>query len=288
MSSWKEHNNPEIEQAVYRMYREFFERAEKKRRWSLRDDIPWDKCNKDLNPAITDVVESFCAVELYLPDYMAKYLPYNRGFRGRAWFAINWGYEESKHSLALGDWLLRSGHRSDEQMADLEKEVFQHEWQLPLDSDRGMVCYSMTQELATFLHYRNLRQMIGEQGDPALYRLLGLVCVDERAHYDFFRRAVKMHLDWDRAGTLEQLRRVLNGFAMPAVHMLATGRQRIEAVKALRIFDEEIFFTDVFLQILSDLGIERSEFRRRTPREIVQVGEPVDPTKPGQNLRRSA
>src|SRR5262245_66578386 len=128
------------------MYRDFFNLAEKKRRWSLKDDIPWDRCNKNLNPAIADVVESFCAVESYLPDYMGKYLPFNRAFRGRAWFTMNWGYEESKHSLALGDWLLHSRQRSDEQMADLDQEVFSHEWNLPLDSDRGMVCYSMTQE----------------------------------------------------------------------------------------------------------------------------------------------
>src|SRR4029450_6176208 len=102
-------------------------------------------------------------------------LPMVRATRGRAWFTCNWGYEESKHSLALGDWLLHSGHRSDEQMSDLENEGFKHEWHLPLDSDRGMVCYSMTQELATFLHYRNLRQIVGERGDPALYKLLGLV-----------------------------------------------------------------------------------------------------------------
>jgi acyl-[acyl-carrier-protein] desaturase len=281
MSHWQELSNPEIEQAFYRMYREFFDRAEKKRRWSLRDDIPWHQCNKNLNPAIADVVESFCAVELYLPDYMGKYLPYNRAFRGRAWFALNWGYEESKHSLALGDWLLHSRHRTDEQMTDLEREVFKHEWNLPLDSAWGMVVYSMVQELATFLHYRNLRQLVSDQGDPALYRLLGLVSVDERAHYDFFRSAVQMLLAADRPEMLEQLRRVMNGFAMPAVHMLASGRRRMEAVKSLRIFDEEIYFNDVFLPILTELGVERSEFRRRTAREFVQVGEPANSaTKP--------
>ena len=98
-----------LEDAYYRLYRDFFDLAEKKRRWSLRDDIPWDQCNRAMDPAIADVVESFCAVELYLPDYIGKILPRMRANRGRAWFYANWGYEESKHSLALGDWLLRSG-----------------------------------------------------------------------------------------------------------------------------------------------------------------------------------
>ena len=58
---------PELDKAIWRLYRDFFDRAEKRRRWNLRDDIPWNECNPHLNPAIADVVESFCAVELYLP-----------------------------------------------------------------------------------------------------------------------------------------------------------------------------------------------------------------------------
>src|SRR4051794_26388795 len=98
-----------FEQKIYDLYRDFFNKAERRRRWSLEDDIPWGQCNPRLDPAVADVVESFCAVELYLPDYVGKILPLIRGTRGRAWFAANWGYEESKHSLALGDWLVRSG-----------------------------------------------------------------------------------------------------------------------------------------------------------------------------------
>src|SRR5262245_39636434 len=111
---------PELEKSIWRMYRDFFDLAEKRRRWSLRDDIPWEQTNPELNPAIADVVESFCAVELYLPDYTSKILPVVRSCRGRTWFYANWGYEESKHSLALHDWLLRSRKRSEEQLTDLD------------------------------------------------------------------------------------------------------------------------------------------------------------------------
>src|SRR5262252_8499910 len=110
---------PELEPAMWRLYRDFFDQAEKKRRWSIRDDIPWDQCNRNLDPAIADVVESFCAIELYLPDYTSKILPVVRPSRGRTWFYANWGYEESKHSLVLADWLLKSGARSDEQLFDV-------------------------------------------------------------------------------------------------------------------------------------------------------------------------
>ena len=52
----------DLEAALYRLYREFFEVAERRRRWSLRDDIPWSRCNPALDPAVADIVESFCAV----------------------------------------------------------------------------------------------------------------------------------------------------------------------------------------------------------------------------------
>src|SRR5262249_2612264 len=64
--------NAELEAALFRLYREFFRCAEKKRRWSVDADIPWQQVNPSLSPAIADVVESFCAVELYLPDYVAN------------------------------------------------------------------------------------------------------------------------------------------------------------------------------------------------------------------------
>src|SRR5262245_23646676 len=225
----------EVRAKIYHLYRDYFDRAEKKRRWSLADDIPWDQCNRSLDPAIADVVETFCAVELYLPDYLSKLIPQVRAVRGRAWMLANWGYEESKHSMALGDWLLRAGQRSDEAMADLEREVFSHEWNLPYDNARAMVCYTMFQELATWLHYANVRK-IANGACPALDRVLHLVSIDERAHYDFFRKLVGLYLEEDREGTLEQLRRVSNTFRMPAVHMLADSRMRMEEVRQLRIF----------------------------------------------------
>lgn len=254
-------DSPELRSGLYRLYRDFFDRAERKRRWSLADDIPWGQVNRSMDPAIADVIESFCAVELYLPDYIAKALPLIRTNRGWAWFLANWGYEESKHSLALGDWLLHSGLRTDEQMADLEHQVIGQQWQLPHDSPLGMVIYAMVQELATFVHYRNLRFLVEERGDPALSRILQLIAVDERAHHVFYRRVVGLFLALDRRETLEQLRRVLLTFAMPAVHLLAESRQRVVTIKGLGIFDEDAFLHDVFQPILAGLEVDPRELR---------------------------
>jgi acyl-[acyl-carrier-protein] desaturase len=254
---------PALEQNIWRIYAGFFDTAERRRRWSLRDDIPWHQCNPSLDPAIANVVESFCAVELFLPDYVGKFLPLVRGFRGRAWFAANWGYEESKHSMVLHEWLLRSGQRTEEQMEAVQSWAVIGEWNLPTDDVRGLACYTMAQELATWLHYRNLRNVVGDT-DPALNTLLRLISVDERAHFDFYIQILKLHMADDRAGVIEQLKRVLNDFQMPAVHLLADSMQRAAAVRNLNIFNESLFYSEVYLPILQMLGIERSEMRNRS------------------------
>ncbi len=254
---------PELEGALWQLYRDFFDAAERKRRWRVRDDIPWDECNPNLDPAIADVVETFCCVELYLPDYVGKILPMVRTSKSRNWFYANWGYEESKHSLVLNDWLLRSGHRSEEYMADLEKKVFEREWNLPQNCHLGMLAYAMVQEHATFLNYRNLRQRIADKGgDPALDKILGFVTVDERAHYSLFRSFFELFLKLDRDQSIAALRPVLNQFQMPAIHdLLDESAKRIARVRELEIFSEEIFFRDVYNFLTQSLDISRAEMR---------------------------
>lgn len=257
---------PELERSLWILYRDFFDKAEKKRRWSIRDDVPWDGCNRNLDPCIADVVESFCAVELYLPDYVSKVLPVVRASRGRTWFYANWGYEESKHSLVLGDWLLKSGQRTEEEMADMEDRVFQGAWNLPDDSPLGMLVYAMVQELATFVNYRNLRARTQERGgDPALERILHLVAVDEKAHHSFFQECVELFLKYDRPATLEQLRRVMNYFSMPAINDLADGQQRIAAIRSLDVFGEEVYFREVYFPLIAALGVSKKEMRDHVP-----------------------
>jgi acyl-[acyl-carrier-protein] desaturase len=254
-----------LEEAYYQLFREFFDRAERKRRWSLRDDIPWDKVNPRVNPAIADVLETFCLVEMFLPDYIVQAFPMLRRSRGRSWFHANWGYEEAKHSMAMGDWLVASGQRTEAHIRTLETQVGNEEWHLPRDTPMGMVIYGMLQELATFLHYRNLRLHAQDENDPALVKLLQLISTDERCHHDFYKQIMKLYMQHNRADAIEELRRVVSGFAMPAVTMLAGSQQRVQAIKELKIFDEDVFYRDVVRPVLEDLGITWAEFRQRKP-----------------------
>ena len=253
----------ELERETYLLFREFFDKAEKKRRWNITEEIPWDQCNRNLNPVIADVIETFTAVELYLPDYTSKILPLVRKSKGRAWFYANWGYEESKHSLALGDWLLKSGFRSEEYMADLERKVFAREWNLPQDNQLGMLAYAMVQEQATFLNYKKLQNRIENmERDPALETLLGFVSIDEKAHFGFFRDCLRIYMKYDREAVIPQLRRVMNEFAMPVVHdLLDDSARRIAEIQSLELFDSHIYFREVYVPVIRDLGISREEMR---------------------------
>ena len=254
---------PALERQMWQLFRDFFDLAERKRRWRVADDIPWDQCNPSLKPVIADVVETFCAVELFLPDYSAKILPMVRHSKGRTWFYANWGYEESKHSMALGDWLLKSGQRTEEYMADLERKVFEREWNLPQENHLGMLVYAMVQEEGTFVNYRNLKERCRALGgDPALEKVLSLLAVDEKAHHSFFRDCLKIYLEYDRPAVIEQLRRVMNDFQMPAIHdLLDESPRRIAAVRQLELFDANVYYREIYLPIIQSLGISRQEMR---------------------------
>jgi hypothetical protein len=86
--------------------------------------------------------------------------------------------------------------------------------------------------------------------------------VDEQSHHHFFLQAVRLYLRHDRPGTLRQLARVLDGFAMPVIEDLVDGQQRVEAIKALGVFDPLIYFREVYHPILAALDVKRSELAR--------------------------
>ena len=52
MSTRLHPEDPDLRVRFYRMYRNFFDRAERKRRWSVAEDVPWDQVNRSL-PAVT-------------------------------------------------------------------------------------------------------------------------------------------------------------------------------------------------------------------------------------------
>src|SRR5688572_17662969 len=164
--------NDAFRERVYRQYMEFFELAERNRRWSLFDDIPWSEldASKSDEEAVLNA-ETFCGVEMYLPDYVAGGINVVRDMFGQAWFQANWGYEEQKHALALREFLVRSGHRTQSQMFAYEKRILSLQWDRPFNTARQMTFYGAIQEGATHMMYRHQQQRAASRGDTVLARI---------------------------------------------------------------------------------------------------------------------
>ncbi len=264
-----------MEDFFYRELIKYLKLAEEKRRWNVFKDIPWHEANPMSSPEVAQCTETFGAVEMYLPDFTAKLLVMIRRSRGRAWFHINWGYEESKHSLALETWLLASGHRSEAQRDAFVDSLLGQEWELPFDHPRQMVCYTMIQELATFWNYRNLEKFAVQEKDNALVTALRLISVDERVHYNFFRNTVKEWMKYDEAGTIEDLKYVFDNFTMPGHAQIPGYDERARILARTGIYGPREYIKLVKNPVLQDLKLSKS-FEVLERREKIENAEKED------------
>jgi acyl-[acyl-carrier-protein] desaturase len=255
-----------FENSFYDLYLEYFHKAEENRRWNVLQDIPWEKITSNPDPAIAQVLQSFMAVELYLPDYTSKLTHLLRKSRGRAWFQANWGYEESKHSLVLEMWLTRSGYKTADEIRAFEEEILSREWNLPYETPLEMMLYTTLQEFATSLNYRGLRKLAVSSSDPALDKLLTLLARDETGHFEFFKNGVLLYMKMDRDLVLEKLNGVIRTFRMPAQSLIPNWSEQDQLIRKLGIFDDRIYMRDVVQPVLKALGIEAHELREARSR----------------------
>jgi acyl-[acyl-carrier protein] desaturase len=252
--------SPALRERIYRIYMEFFEVSERKRRWNIFDDVPWDKLDSSRNNERTAAaIETFCAEEFYIPDYAAKGIEVTREVFGAAWFQICWSYEESKHGLVFREYLVRSGLRSPSQMAAFEDEVFSSVWQLPFRTRRAMTCYGALQEAATYLAYKAQKDRAERDGDAVLERIFALVSRDEAAHAGFYRAVLEIEMTADREGTLEDLATVVSQFKMPGDGLIRDYQQRLKTSGA-GISTREFLAHGLF-PTLRTLGTNRAELR---------------------------
>lgn len=249
-----------LENQFYELYLEYFHKAEANRRWNLLKDIPWSEVGTCPDPGIVQVMQSFMAVEMYLPDYTSKILHLIRASRGRAWFQANWGYEESKHSLAIEMWLTRSGSRTAEELHIFQDAILSREWNMPYETPLEMMLYTTLQEFATSLNYRGLRKVAGSN-DAALDKVLVLLSRDETGHFEFFKNGVLLYMQQDRDLVLEKLNHVIRTFRMPAFNIIPNWDAQDRLIRELGIFDDRIYMRDVVRPVLQALGIQQDELR---------------------------
>ncbi|MCI0341335.1 MAG: acyl-ACP desaturase [Planctomycetales bacterium] len=249
-----------LRERLYRAYWEFFEKAERERRWSVFDDIPWEKVNPGATDDLALCAETFCCVELYLPDYLTGAMGVVRSSFGQSWFQANWGYEESKHALALGEYLVRSGKRTRDQLHDLHKRIFSKRWQLGYATGLEGTCYGLIQEMATFLIYVKHRAEAAREGDECLRTIYDYIARDEIAHAHFYGDALRVFLDEDRERGLDALTHVVQTFQMPGVDLVPDYDARILKMRAAGV-DSGVFLQKAFLPILKYAGVTRDEIR---------------------------
>ena len=261
-----------MEDFFYRELLKYLYLAEKKRRWNQFTDVPWESANPQSTETLAQCVETFCAVEMYLPDFTGKLLTMIRRSRGRAWFHVNWGYEESKHSMTLEGWLLAAGHRTEEERQEVEAALLGQEWELPFDHPRQMVCYTMIQELATFWNYRNLEKMAAQQKDLCLVTALRLISVDERVHYNFYRNTVKEWMKWDEEGTIADLKYVFDNFTMPGRTQIPGYDEAARVLSKTGIYGPREYVKLVKNPVLEDLKLDK-EFKKIEDAEAKEQAE---------------
>jgi acyl-[acyl-carrier-protein] desaturase len=252
---------------VYRAYMQFFELAEKNRRWSIFEDVPWDR----LDPSSYDAdaalnAETFIGVESYLPDYVSGGINVVREMFGQAWFSANWGYEESKHALSLREYLVRSGQRTAKEMFDFEAAILGKKWTLPFSTARQMTFYGAVQEQATFMMYKHQRELARDRGDAVLEAIYGLIGRDEAAHADFYRKVTLLELEEDREGAVADMALVFKNFQMPGVDLVPDYGPRTDVMRKTGGVDRGVFLKEVWFPTLKKLGITREEITAATAR----------------------
>jgi acyl-[acyl-carrier-protein] desaturase len=260
-----------LRERLYRAYMEFFDAAERKRRWNPFSDVPWDAHDPAKSSEDKAVcVETFCGIEMYVPDYTANGFNLTRDIFGAAWFQANWGYEESKHALVFREYLRRTGLRTDAQYEAFEKQVLKQRWNPPFHTRRQMTCYGALQEAATYLIYREQRNAARLEGDTLLEAIYFYVSRDEAAHMGFYRDVLVLELEDDRQGTLEDLGHVLAHFRMPGVGLLPEYDHRLQTA-GVGITPQQFLEHGVF-PTLRKIGTSRAELFQARRARLAAVG----------------
>jgi acyl-[acyl-carrier-protein] desaturase len=252
-------HSPSLSEKIYREYMSFFEKAERTRRWSVFNDVPWELAERtQKDEALALCAETFCGVEMYLPDYVAQGINIVRDSFGQAWFGANWAYEESKHSLVLQEYLLRTGQRTFEEIQEYQRQVLTKHWHKPFTTARQMTIYGAIQEMTTFVIYNKQERMAREKGDQLLGDIYALIARDEIAHCRFYEKVTSLLLEEDPAGVKADLAFVFRHFTMPAHDLLPNYGARVEVMRTAGI-DRGVFIRDVWLTILKRLGLTRHD-----------------------------
>jgi acyl-[acyl-carrier-protein] desaturase len=254
----------EIGERIDSLFWDFFDKSEDpegwNRRWVISRDVDWRAvAAQPLDDNLVGLLESFYAVESYLPDFAGKGLAFYRRLLGLAHNHINWSYEELKHSRALELVIVESGARTRQQVTEFLRSVWREVWMAPFNTPRRMIAYAAMQERATHRNYEQLRAVALAQGATGAAGAIRLISKDEAFHHAFYRDVMKLYLEYDEVGTARDLLHVAKHFQMPAQHLLPDAASRIRSLARNRIVSRRSLRDEAIMPTIKSLGFRDLE-----------------------------
>ncbi len=267
ISPWEEEFGWRVEQTFW----SFFNRSEDpegwNRRWVIERDVPWEAVAREpLSDDTAQMIESFFAVESYLPDFAEKGLGYYRSMVGLTNSHINWSYEELKHGRTLQLVLERSKARTHEQMRKFRTDLARSAWVMPYPTPRLMLIYAAFQEKETNRNYEHLRDVLAETGSGGAAQALRIIGRDEAFHHAFYKDLVKMLLEYDEVGTAQDILTVAKSFRMPAQHLMPDMEQRVRVMVRNKVFGKRQVRDEAIIPTIKAFGF-------RDPDELTSVAQ---------------
>lgn len=181
------------ERELYQLFKAHFSEAEGQRSWNVWNDIAWATPLPAPSTALTDAVLALYKDSALLPDYAAQGLSLLRASRGRAWFWTRWNYEESKHQLALQEWLLRRGGWEDSAVRALTDGLLAHYfWEPPCTDAACVLVDALLFELLELEKLTALKAQAEAEGDSVLATLATHLIADDEGQRDFMIEALRI------------------------------------------------------------------------------------------------
>jgi acyl-[acyl-carrier-protein] desaturase len=254
-----------LEEELHGDFAAFFERAERERRWSVAEDVPWETAAPaPPSPELVLRVETFFLAKALAPALLARDAALAATSPTIAAHLAGWAYEASKHALAFGEWLIRRCARSRGDLLALARRAGARP-AAPVASGAAGVAYgSLLLETATFVLHARHREHAARAGDAALVVLHDFAARDELAHARFHEAVMRRHLAADREAVLAEMARVLGRFEMPDASAVPDWDARVTSFAAVG-FDRGAFVRRVYLPTLRRIRVERRELVRALP-----------------------
>lgn len=247
--------------------------------WNPHDYVPWSEGRnfyaldgQDWEPEQThlpDVAQVAMVQNLLTEDNLPSYhreIAMNFSMDGPWGQWVNrWTAEETRHSIALRDYLVVTRSVDPVELEKLRVEQMtrgfspgqNRQGDLFAESLFDAVMYVSFQELATRVSHRNTGKV---SNDPIAEQLMARVSHDENLHMIFYRDVSAAGLDIAPNQAMKSVHRILRNFKMPGF-TVPEFRRKAVIIAVGGVYDPRIHLNEVVMPVLKKWRIfEREDF----------------------------